>query len=933
MVNNRIKIILLLVTLLIVNLSSQEKGKLEGTVIDSQTKESLIGATIKIKGTYYGAASDIDGKFQILNINPGEYVVEISIIGYKTAQYTGIKIFLNQTSTINVLLSETILSLDKEIVIVGEKPLFDIEEASSVRTITLDEIRAAPVLSVQDIVSKQVGVTKTAEGIYIRGARAYETSYLVDGVSAKDPLAGTGFGVEINPLAMKEVEVITGGLSAEHSSTAGVISVTTLSGTDKFQFATSAKRDNINSHSRDNSNFNQDQIDFTFSGPIISDKFTFYSSFSGFASDEFTRSPASQLNSSIAGGTRFAPRQDNRMNGLFKFTFQESGAKYETSYRRSLKINQNTRMLQIGGNDVVLGPGFQYAFSLQPDNANTYTHDANLLNFKYSVAIDSKSFFEGQISRLFTRLRTDANGREFRTDSITSVLDPRSIITSPISYWEYSLKDSVMYVILSDPTIAGLYNNGGIATLWHDHFAEEITIKGDYSFQLNSENKFKTGIELKFQEYQWIDINRPWIGAPIKVGDLSRSLGESFDIWHVWPAQGGAYFQDQINYNGLIAFLGLRFQYWAPGKFVDDVINNPESISKKILTQKNVDEYNSNTFTLFERKLKGRLLPRLKVSFPVSDNQVLFFNYGHSVDWPNAYQVYSGLDISRQDRSPLSRIGNPALEPETTVEYEIGLRNQFTLNDVLTLTAYSKDKFDYVVRRYLAELDKTTYVNEDYARINGIEFTYLKRFTRTFNISFMSSYQIAKGKSNSAEASFFRFTDEQTTKEKYLAWDRPWQIRLTSNYKIDEELELNELLSFLYATKLFTQINYQSGKRYTPFIKSGYDYNLKRDIYKEDISREYQSIGESWFWVDCSFQKSFKVNSTEFIMSLEITNLLNNKNSTIINPLTGKAYELGDVTPYRDPTKPHPEDSGLPPFDPARYLEQRHLVIGLIFNL
>ncbi|MDA0987071.1 MAG: TonB-dependent receptor [Bacteroidetes bacterium] len=916
-----------------INIFSQEKGKLEGKVFDSKTNEPLIGVSIKLKGTYYGAATNIDGSFSIQNINVGEYIIEANSIGYKTSQYTGIKIFADKSTSLDIKLIETILSLDKEVVVIGEKPLFDIEEASSIRTITADEIRAAPVMGIQDIVSKQVGVTKTAEGIYIRGARSYETSYLVDGVSAKDPLAGTGFGIEVNPLSMKEIEVITGGIGAEYSSTAGVISVTTLSGTDEFQFSSSYKRDNINSNSKNLSNFNQDQIDLSFSGPIFSDKFTFYSSFSGFVSDEFTQSPANQLFSSIANGKNFAPRQDNRLNGLIKLTFQESGSKYEVTYRRSIKINQNTRMLQMGGNDVVLSPGYQYAFALQPDNANTYTHDANLLSFKYSVSIDAKSFFDFQVSRLFTRLRADANGREFRPDSFTTIFDPQSIITNPISYWKYSLQDSVMYVIISDPTIAGLYNNGGIATLWHDHFAEEITLKGDYSLQLNNENKLKTGVEIKFQEYQWIDVNRPWIGAPIKVGDLSRSLGESFDIWHVWPSQGGAYIQDQINYNGLIAFIGLRFQYWMPGKFIENVVGDSESISKKILTDKIVDEFYASTFSIFDRRIKGRLMPRLKVSFPVSDNQVLFFNYGHSVDWPNAYQVYSGLDITRIDRSPLSRIGNPALEPETTVEYEIGLKNQFNINDVLTLTAFSKDKFDYVVRRYLYELDKTTYINEDYARINGIEFTYLRRFSQNWQTTFMFSYQIAKGKSNSAEASFFRFTDEQTTKEKYLAWDRPLQIRLTSNLRLDDEFEFPEFLQFLYSTRIFTQANFQSGKRYTPYIKTGYDYNLKRDLYREDLSREYQSIGENWFWVDLSIQKNLEFLKREIMFSLEVTNLFNNKNSTIINPLTGRAYELGDLTPFRDPTKPHPEDTGLPPFDPARYLEQRHIVFGLTLKL
>ena len=45
------------------------------------------------------------------------------------------------------------------------------------------------------------------------------------------------------------------------------------------------------------------------------------------------------------------------------------------------------------------------------------------------------------------------------------------------------------------------------------------------------------------------------------------------------------------------------------------------------------------------------------------------------------------------------KFGNPNLDPETTVAYELGLKTQFTPNDVLTVTAYYKDIFDYVSTR------------------------------------------------------------------------------------------------------------------------------------------------------------------------------------------------------------------------------------------
>ena len=143
-----------------------------------------------------------------------------------------------------------------------------------------------------------------------------------------------------------------------------------------------------------------------------------------------------------------------------------------------------------------------------------------------------------------------------------------------------------------------------------------------------------------------------------------------------------------------------------------------------------------------------------------------------------------------------------------------------TGGDVFTVSAFSKDKFDYVVRRYLAEIDKTTYVNEDYARINGIEVSYIKRIGRWFTGSAGGSYQVAKGKSNSAEASFFRYSDEETTKEKYLAWDRPIQLKFAGNFAVDDDQGLFGI-SALNQMRLYLQWNFQSGKRYTPYDSVG----------------------------------------------------------------------------------------------------------------
>ena len=62
----------------------QGKGGLTGKITDSGNGETLLGVNLLLQGTYYGAASDINGKYSITNINPGTYTVVVSLIGYKT---------------------------------------------------------------------------------------------------------------------------------------------------------------------------------------------------------------------------------------------------------------------------------------------------------------------------------------------------------------------------------------------------------------------------------------------------------------------------------------------------------------------------------------------------------------------------------------------------------------------------------------------------------------------------------------------------------------------------------------------------------------------------------------------------------------------------------------------------------------------------------
>ena len=228
------------------------------------------------------------------------------------------------------------------------------------------------------------------------------------------------------------------------------------------------------------------------------------------------------------------------------------------------------------GFDAILQPGYQFERSLNLDNATTYTHHSNLTALNFKKIINDHWWFNISAGRLFTNLRADANSRPFREETIDQIFDERSIVTDPVTI--FNPGDPIQFV-LPGP---GLINNGGISPVWHDHYAREYTFKTKFTrFSESQKNKLSFGIEHKSTEYQWVDVSSPWIGAPIQINDSttspSTSVGSSNDIWKVNPFNGGIFVSDEVRYRGIIATLGARLNYWAPGKFADDAVADPNS--------------------------------------------------------------------------------------------------------------------------------------------------------------------------------------------------------------------------------------------------------------------------------------------------------------------------------------------------------------------
>ncbi len=110
-------LLVLIISLLIsYTLSAQQTGSINGTVTD-ENGQALIAATVFLQNTTIGTTTDINGKYQISDIKPDTYTLEVSYVGFTTTRQT-VLVEAGKTTTTDIQLGEDALQME-EVVITG----------------------------------------------------------------------------------------------------------------------------------------------------------------------------------------------------------------------------------------------------------------------------------------------------------------------------------------------------------------------------------------------------------------------------------------------------------------------------------------------------------------------------------------------------------------------------------------------------------------------------------------------------------------------------------------------------------------------------------------------------------------------------------------------------------------------------------------------
>ena len=218
-------------------------GKIIGYVTDNETDLPLVGVNILIEGTNMGSATNADGDYVILQVPPGIYDVSADYIGYAKVITRKVRVSADLTTKLDFGMRPE--AIEGELVtVVAERPLFERSATNEVRVVRSEQIQNMPVRGYNSVAALQTGVVMDDnEELHVRGGRRDETAFYIDGVYTNNPYNLSRSG-EIPNISMEELSMQIGGFGAEYGdANAGIVNITTKTGSDRMEFSSEAITD------------------------------------------------------------------------------------------------------------------------------------------------------------------------------------------------------------------------------------------------------------------------------------------------------------------------------------------------------------------------------------------------------------------------------------------------------------------------------------------------------------------------------------------------------------------------------------------------------------------------------------------------------------------------------------------------------------------
>jgi outer membrane receptor for ferrienterochelin and colicin len=901
-------------------------GKITGVVKDKKIGEPIFGATVRLEGTTLGSTTDVEGKYFMINVPPNDYNVIVTMIGYTPSKTTGVRVRGDLTTTIDVEISETVLDVGQEVVVVAERPLVQKDLTAKTAIVSGNDISAMPVTEVGAVVNMQAGFVAGS----LRGGRSGEVAYWIDGVPVTDAYDG-GQIVEVNKSLVQELQVISGAFNAEYGQAmSGIVNISAKEGGQKFtgglglyggDYLPSDKSIFQGNSFKANHIRN---IEGNVSGPLLSNDLTF-----------FTNARYIYFNSYLNGYRRFTPWNIGGVTTDGKLTSTSLGdsavvpmnwsERYYAQGKLTWHISSTMKLSADYIYDDNKSKAFDRAYFYNPDGKGNNYNLSNTLIFQFNHSLGASTFytiggsyFSKDFKYYLYDLQYDAQGVE--------IVDPNGP-----HYVSELLSTTPSYSFLT----------GGTDLNRSHRSTKTALLKFDVTSQIDGMNMVKVGAEFRSHNIQNESMTLKQAGSqtgfiyPFIRTEIPDITISGHDIYEHHPKEYAAYFQDKMEFKNIIVNIGLRFDYFDPdGNTLNDLhpdVNDPlhymytvddPSIDSPIRAEHRLKS-DGNPVTLAERmaywykpaSAKYALSPRIGVSFPVTDRGIIHFSYGHFFQIPRLEWLYENprFKLSQATSDNMGTVGNADLEPEQTVSAELGVQQQLTEDIAFDLTAYMRD-----IRGLTGTQGDNIhvfgggayykYTNSDFGTVKGIVLTIDKRFSSGITARVDYTYQVATGTaSDPSQArnakSGGALPDIQMVP---LNWDQRHTLNVSLNYSAS-------------AWGVSSILQYGSGSPYTPALQ-----------YSGAVSTMVTNSQTKPSTFNCDVRAYYEIpfQSVKLVLFSRIFNLFDTQNQTNVYTSTGRSdYSLDAKYAYATQMYVNTVDQWFN--DPTRYSEPRRFEFGM----
>lgn len=821
-------------------------GKISGTVVDSDTGEPIIGATVRVLGTNLATKTDDDGEYFIISLPSGKWDISVTHVGFEPVVKKGVRVLVDLTTPVDFTIEPAAVELGRQVVVHATEPIIRKDLTASKVIFTSDRLKTLPnIITVQSVLTNYPGVIVDRDNsMHVRGGRSGQVSYYFDGFSVQDPFVANS-GIHIIPSALEELSLTSGGYTAEYGEAlSGVISAVTREGGPEYHGG--LKMYEAATHAYDVTTGEWSKLKrvgnraaaFNLSGPIPGanpKRYTF------FTAGEYLHDPTSLPHNGIISYT-----------GTAKIAVQPVG---------KMKLKTNLTYYQADGHtydhrDV---NGRSYDFNL--DGLLSFEKQSYLVGFTGNYAFNERLL-------LTTSFNTFSTSTKSAPNHLMDVYWDQWPGYSEDADGNYNgTIDDDNYLNNRDDTIpqhvVGFTTGNDFNPTFRRRESKYNSFRASLLNQVNKWNQLKGGVEYRKFDIDW-DFKQFFNDNPYGEKYTSR------------PTYASAFIQDKMEYDYFIINLGLRYDY------------RDADISYNITPQDTVVTYK-------KAEAKSRISPRLGVSFPISEKSVMHFNYGVYYQVPRYTYLYTNLQGDISTGYPL--LGNPDLEPEQTTSYELGLDHLIGEDLRLDVTAYYKDIEDLATTRSsykVAGFAVTHFDNDDYGSVKGFDVALEKLpMSGYLSGSVSYSYMIATGNGSYALEPYYTFlTSTEDTlapvTEYPLDYDQRHTVTAVLSYRLPGNWH-----GRLFGMKIpgawgLTMVgHYGSGLPYTPTDADG-----------NRLGERNEGRLPANYTVDMRFNKDFSFGAGGYPLSffVEVDNLFNRRNVIDVYSRTGQPDDDGRQT-------------------------------------